>query len=167
MLRFSCICVPLRCPSISHCLPVFPRWTYRTAQAPSSPKLGLCGLTGSAHQVHLWAVFQYYLWVCTMMQPTHTCFGGRTHSTGSDRPSCSTVVKTDSRAHVGGGGIVTVEVRTLRALAYARMDVPKEIHPLIVKRASQQADTMAHPSLSAGTLAHLFHHPDLGQTHQS
>lgn len=69
-----------------------------------------------------------------MMQPTHTCFGGRTHSTGSDRPSCSTVDETDSRAHVGGGGIVTVEVRTLRALAYARMDVPKEIHPLIVKR---------------------------------
>lgn len=102
-----------------------------------------------------------------MMQPTHTCFGGRTHSTGSDRPSCSTVDETDSRAHVGGGGIVTVEVRTLRAVAYARMDVPKEIHPLIVKRASQQADTMAHPSLSAGTLAHLFHHPDLGQTHQS
>ena len=48
---------------------------------------------------------------------------------------------------MGGGGIVIVEVRTLRALAYARMDVLKEIHPLIVTRASQQADdTMAHPS---------------------
>ena len=38
-----------------------------------------------------------------MTQPTHTCFGGRTHSTGSDRPSCSTLVKTVARAHVGGG----------------------------------------------------------------